>query len=128
VVSVVEKVWTTKAGLLAAVIFQPMGHRCGYVQVSEAIELDYDDDLFDDIEVHGGLTFGDNLNRFEGYWLGFDCAHVGDGYDKETFRKYYGKEFPYFYESTGCKVRDLNYVVDECESLAEQLKSKIKGA
>lgn len=59
-------------------------HWCGYVRVPEGHPgwlLCYDEDIWNDIEVHGGLTWSDagegNL-RGRGWWLGFDCAHAGD--------------------------------------------------
>lgn len=67
-------------------------------------------DLGDDIEVHGGLTFSaegdDNL-----WWLGFDCAHLGDRIP--TMPSFYGGVY-----------RNEDYVRAECLHLAEQLKLK----
>lgn len=57
---------------------------CGYVElpyVHPGWNRDYDDSIFETIDVHGGLTFGGILSYFnpnwEGYWIGFDCNHGG---------------------------------------------------
>jgi len=49
----------------------PAGHYCGYAKTT--LEAHYDE-LQDDIDIHGGLTYGVDA---EG-WLGFDCAHAFD--------------------------------------------------
>lgn len=62
-------------------------------------------------DVHGGLTFsGGKGYPAEGWWLGFDCAHCYDGEIEPDPR----------WPSFG-KVRELDYVENECESLAKQL-------
>lgn len=66
-------------------LFEPeslLKHRCGYVRVPPAHP--FHGQPYDDInvDVHGGLTFAsvepcaheDGI----GYWIGFDCAHLGD--------------------------------------------------
>lgn len=63
-------------------------------------------------DVHGGLTYsgaGEDGYPVEsdGWWFGFDCAHLGDGRLGER-------------SSTG-PVRSLAYVEAECERLAEQI-------
>ena len=56
------------------------GHLCGYIRIPEGhplfgqVVFDLDDRL--DINVHGGLTFGEMIDGE--YWIGFDCAHSGD--------------------------------------------------
>lgn len=57
-------------------------HPCAYVEIPSS-HPDYKkkyDDI--DIEVHGCLTFGDNLDHVipndNRYWIGWDYAHVGD--------------------------------------------------
>lgn len=54
----------------------------GYVRIVEGHPF-YGMNYMDiPVNVHGGLTFGDNImdnNRFpDGYWVGFDTAHYGD--------------------------------------------------
>ena len=97
--STIEKVWTTTAGLQAAVLIVTCQiekggptyrrHRCGYVAIPSGHQLhgkSYDDDVFCDVDVHGGLTFsGTSGDRpiesidSSDWLLGFDCAHSGDG-------------------------------------------------
>lgn len=120
-----EKLWTTAAGLPAVVIMTDMGHRCGYVGVptthplygnhytepNEVIPPGYSvpESYFD---VHGGLTYSDDLPgcitkcKIDGeiyWWFGFDCGHTMDD--------------PCF----GNTHRSCQYVVTQCEFLAEQL-------
>ncbi len=113
----IEKQWTTAAGYEAEVLAMPMGHRCGYVTVPDGHPCagkDYDEL---DVEVHGGLTFGNGAK------FGFDCAHFYDAKDPELmsdeYRKIY-ETWPRFDE--GGTVRTLEFCVAECERLAAQLK------
>ena len=122
----VEKTWTTKAGLKASVILQEhweggYSHRCGYVEIPAdhpLSGLDYMDERVLGISVHGGVTYADHRYwRIKGrrktngneWWFGFDCAHAGD--------KSHGL-------NTGTW-RTLKYVMDECESLASQIMAMI---
>ena len=75
-------------------------------------------------DVHGGLTYSrDGVRGYpidgEFWWFGFDCAHCDDGKDFSIMSKKY-KEFALKYPSEGT-VRDLDYVVNQCEKLAKQL-------
>lgn len=148
---VVEKDWTTKAGYRAVALFVGESHRCGYVRVgkdhplhgveygekSPALKSISEDEaigkrgviplmmaamdkgsmatpgvLFD---VHGSITFSnsDLLDEGDdGWWFGFDCNHLGD---KSLI-------MPEFFEGVH---RSLEYVVDECESLARQLTERV---
>ena len=113
----IEKQWTTAAGYEAEVLAMPMGHRCGYVTVPEGhpcADKDYNELR---VDVHGGLTYGHNRK------FGFDCAHWDDAKDpalmSEEYRKIYS-EWPMFDEFG--TIRTLEFCVDECESLASQLK------
>lgn len=109
---VVEKQWTTKEGFAAGVLFIDNSHRCGYVGVDKnhwSFGLSYDEMMI--VSVHGGLTFcGDNSlldEEKEFWWFGYDCAHSGDKTK---------------YNSDGV-VRTLEYCIEECESLSEQIKN-----
>jgi hypothetical protein len=147
---VVEKDWITKAGLRAVCVFANGSHRCGYVAVRPSspfykkgyystvsfiksvgdIPLQeigkrgiiplfcFDKEKAPSLEllfdVHGGLTFsgqgedypvpGENL-----WWFGFDAAHAGDWTNLPGSLCSYGVE------------RTLEYMENECESLASQL-------
>lgn len=77
-------------------------------------------------DVHGSLTYSSfgplypvpSINTF---WYGFDCAHDGDGKDHSIMDKRHLELEARFPSSMGV-VRTLQYVIDECESLASQLK------
>jgi len=93
-----------------------LGHLCGYVQIPEdhpAFRLDYSDELLEHISVHGGITWASGLLPSDaapnGWWLGFDCAHSGDALPLAKAVSSYET------------IRDMNYVISECQALAEQL-------
>ncbi len=100
-----------------------LGHLCGYVGLPESHPLFGKDYKVPDASVHGGLTFADKCH--EGgrichvpepgrpehvWWFGFDCAHLGDV--SPTYRLHSHDTY-----------RDFQYVKEECESLARQLKN-----
>lgn len=129
----VEKEWE-HLNLKCVVIATDMGYRCGYVAVGPDHPLygmNYNDEVPERLKVHGGLTFseGDSNYPIEGenlWWFGFDCAHSGDGKDlnlmSEKVKKFH-KDNPQcsFLFLNGGPVRTLDYCVNECNSLAEQL-------
>lgn len=70
-------------------------------------------------DVHGSLTYSGDGKFFDpedkdGHWFGFDCGHAGDAQIEPS---------PY-YKPEGI-VRSLDYVVDECESLARQIENAV---
>ena len=129
----VEKTWVTKAGLTAVAIIVSSGgkphHRCGYVGVpadSFLARLHYDNELLD-VSVHGGLTYASHMDYRGNYpidsadwFFGFDCAHCDDGIIElsEYELKFYLNQSP---------PKSLDFVVTECESLAEQLAKILSG-
>lgn len=143
--------WRYK-GFPCLIVRNPMGALCGYVGVPPGHPLNgvgYNDCVFgcadfnsDDfhycehrpegfLRVHGGLTFADAC-RDDGpichvtmpgepesvWWLGFDCSHCDD-LTPRLISLMGGKSFGEIY-------RDIPYVQNEVESLADQL-SKLKG-
>lgn len=77
--------WTDPAtGLRCLVRRNPVGPYMGfegwlgYVRIPE--NHPWYGVFYDDIpaDVHGGLTYGDTIDDFDGYWLGFDFMHYGD--------------------------------------------------
>ena len=125
--------WPDKeTGLPCLAVRHPnSGHWCGYVGVAEGhpeFGKDYDAVLAD---VHGGLTFADFCNPNEKeqgvchipdegepdrvYWLGFDCVHLGDLSPAYNRRLGQVDAYPDTY-------RTLDYIKNECASLARQLK------
>lgn len=111
-----------KRGILALVCFAANGGRASM------------DVVFD---VHGSVTFtGDGKDGCPVYadvwWVGFDCGHAGDGHDielmNEEMQAFYRKHPELQRVHEGDIVRTLDYVVQECENLAEQLKRVADGA
>jgi hypothetical protein len=124
-------------GFTCVVIFQGMGHRCGYVAIPKGHPLFNVDYECIDVDCHGGLTYAASYLYGQEdnpalWWIGFDCAHYMDGKDFETARKYFSndtslmrsldelerieKMFP-----TGEVVRTLAYVEQECRNIVDQL-------
>ncbi len=59
------------------------------------------------LDVHGSVTFGDKYSMLgDGWWIGFDCNHAGDEYNPKS----------------------LDFCIEQCESLAEQLAAIKTGA
>ena len=122
--SIIEKQWTTKAGLDAVVAVMSFydgykHHRCGYVQVPVDHPWygeDYYADSGDiDIDVHGGLTFsGQPVGIDHGWWFGFDCAHLGDGVIEPH------SEYDLALSGDG-PAKSLEFCEAECESMAAQI-------
>lgn len=80
------------------------------------------------LNVHGGITYSEKCAGrvchvprdgmpADVWWFGFDCAHAGDFSPGMTrFRWQYGLS------SAGGTYRTVEFVQDECRSLAEQLR------
>ena len=73
--------------------------------------------LFD---VHGGITFGNHIQAKEfnenDWYFGYDCAHYNDITE-------YMKKDPEIMSFKGeATFKDLDFCIQECESLADQLK------
>lgn len=122
----IEKQFVTESGFEAFVVINKttsMSWRCGYIIIPEESSLFkmdvsyyvnlYDLDLDDPniitklkqqqrlskVDVHCGITYSDSYDD-KGYCIGFDCAHYQDTIEVQT----------------------LEYCINECESLAKQLK------
>lgn len=122
--------WIDEAtGLDCLIVRAPhSGHLCGYVGVPEGHKLFGKDDQDVEVTVHGGLTFSGKCNEsdkehgichrpFPGrpdhvWWLGFDCAHLGD-ISPESIRR-----FDTDYHAT---YKTVHYVKGQCRELAKQL-------
>lgn len=114
-----------------------LGHRCGYIGIpkdNKFYGLMYDDV---DIDVHGGLTYASSdcnseypVKTTDTWWIGFDCAHFGDGKDVELIKSFGEQEertkmlldmelrFPIDEE-----VRTVEYVENELRNAVKQLKN-----
>lgn len=80
-------------------------------------------------DVHGGITFSELSTEdwpypapfLDGYWwYGFDTAHAGDAKDLSVMSKE-RRELEEMFPIAGV-VRTLEYCMEQCESLAAQLK------
>jgi hypothetical protein len=104
----------------------PIGKR----GIIDAITFGMDDklrigDLFD---VHGGITYSntglypieiwDEDGKYNPWWFGYDCAHAGDGRDLDVMPEDVRKFYTWGYDP----VRSLEYCIQECESLSDQLE------
>lgn len=105
-----------------------IGYRCGYVRVPYGHPwhgLDYD---AIDARVHGGLTFAEPDTHCgkggadNAWWIGFDCAHAGDGADPELPARdgYSVRRYDFLLKDP---VRTTEYVAAECRRLAEQARN-----
>lgn len=95
----------------------PLSHLCGYVRVPDeghpCFGLDYDQIPIHN--VHGGITFSNNMGIKGTWWIGFDCCHLGDLSPSDVIT--------YNRKSIGKNVyRTVDFVRNECNKLARQLK------
>lgn len=121
-----EKQWIAKDTGFRCLIRRhgDFGHLCGYVGIERGHPLfgkSYPDlyDCGDDISVHGGLTFADFIENHGGkeiWWFGFDCGHSYD-YIPHIRLGILMSEGTY---------RNIEYVENEVNNLAEQLSNKLK--
>ena len=86
-----------------------LGILCGYVVIPKDSALynkHYNDELFNNIKAHGGLTYSEH--KKDEYLIGFDCAHLDDlaPYKQDLYQGTY---------------RNIAYVEYECLRLARQL-------
>lgn len=117
----VIKDWVTASGLRAVILLVRGSHHCGYVEVPEHLgKPDYDESPIMEINVHGGVTYAGDLDEMDGkYVVGYDCAHYGDLMKCPEELKGTSMEHSFMY-SEGIW-RDVDYCINECESLANQL-------
>ena len=106
-----------------AVVHNGNGYRCGYIRLPVGHPwhgADYDADVLDGVEVHGGLTFAEadkpchKPGADDAWWLGFDCAHSRDRQDPSLPQQIAAFDFE------GAEVRSQEYVEEQCRSLCEQ--------
>lgn len=120
---------------LIAVVVNDLGYRCGYVGVPKGDPLygmQYDDEIFDSVDAHGGLNFSDTrkfVTPDDIWFFGFDCGHCGDAVDKmtEEGKAHLNREPPSFYNFLlEGHVWTLDEVITESESLSNQLANLSK--
>lgn len=94
------------------------GSWCGYVGVFHdhpAYNKDYND-LENDIQVHGGITFAGKVHEWGHgnlWWLGFDTGHCND-------LNLINLHFPDF-PNQPITYKNKRYTIKECRDLAKQL-------
>lgn len=106
------------------------GHLCGYVIINKDHPFfgKYSEEI-ENIDVHRGVTFSGN--RFDGdneWWIGFDCAHSIDYQPSiELLKQSYRYLFPIpekfkEYSIFNPTYKNINFCIEECKSMAEQIK------
>jgi len=94
-----------------------MFHLCGYVGLPEEHQLHnkgYDEEGFPDLDIHGGITFADSFGEGNLWFLGFDCAHMGD-------QTMLGGLLPKKMR-THETYKDMEYVTKQLKQLVDQLQ------
>lgn len=137
----IAKIGTHRRFIYIVAEHRVLGHRCGYVRIPSDHALhgkSYNDKVAiagigQDVDVqldllfnnvHGGLTFGDELSVFNinGWWLGFDCGHIGDLADCDiATNKELCKEINKMRQIEGGEVRTQEYVEENCKQLVDQI-------
>ena len=118
-------------GYPCVVIFQPLGHRCGYVGLPEKNRfygLDYNEI---DVDCHGGLTYSSNhlydQDDTNTWWIGFDCAHSGDSPDLEAVTEAFGDNTHVFMpRDIYGQLWTMKEVEDECCQIIRQIEEFLK--
>ena len=112
------------------------GAWCGYVDVPREIwdkfmglSLDLTNELDDQINVHGGVTYSENILDKDAHRIGFDCTHGGDLMPKVTasLRGYSITLGDSETINTYDTYRDLAFVIAECESMVDQILAVTGG-
>ena len=117
------KTWVDRdTGLTCHVQRHPsLGHLCGYVDIPwELHEAGFSEEEYNDVGIHGGITYAAQKNEQRVYRYGFDCGHRGDLSPGLNVRK---EHEPLFRDE---KYRTIEYVEAECRELARQLKEMMK--
>jgi hypothetical protein len=95
---------------------------CGYVEVDSDNRW-YANDYFDvPIDCHGGLTYAKTEKGITTY--GFDCAHFNDMIFVSVGQG--GGVKPH--KTSGAIYRDKEYVIEECQKMAEQFSKSSRSA
>ena len=119
---IVEKVFSYR-GYQCYVVFLSAGWRCGYVSIPAAKNKKYNYDM---LLCHGGITYSDSIcpipcvQASDFWWIGFDCAHYGDGMDLNACEKYYGHS--HFALPMAGHIRTVEFCEKELKNIVDQLK------
>jgi hypothetical protein len=117
------------AGHEWVVVHNGLQFRCGYVKVEPGHPWHGMDipEIYSLGDVHGGLTFAeadepcDADGPDDGWWLGFDCMHLGDMLDKSLPRTKDPVLMMISHYKEGA-IRDQEYVEGECRRLCENAR------
>ena len=128
----IEKSWTTRSGY-NAICYANRGYRCGYVEIpiNEIDMLDVNDPMdynSYEIECHGYLTFCGNAHwdkNNNNIWIGFDCTHYGDLFDSSLVSSLEYEILVDEHYNIGT-IKTLEFVMNECEKIGEQLIQLLK--
>ncbi len=112
-------------GHTCSVWVNPIGFRCGYVDVGRKSPLyaHHYDELANSISIHGGLTFSGRIHDLSAWCFGIDFAHAGDSPDPTTPEAQRTFEFDEWFSMmpTHGHIWTLEEVMDEVCSLSDQL-------
>jgi len=130
-----------RTGYVCKVRRNAVGALCGYVRIPFWHE-DYkkgERQMEDVYTAHGGITYVGNMeNVFLDWWIGFDCAHLGDyapglnmPYIKalsDNARREAGRDFQLRPDEDPDNYKTMTWVIAEVERLAAQVMSRETGA
>lgn len=103
-----------------------LGYRCGYIRLPKGHP--WHGKSYDDVpaEVHGGLTFAqkdvscDKGGEDDAWWIGFDCAHLGDAQDPSLPAEHLLVAYRMTHGTEPDTIKTTAYVEKECHSLCDQ--------
>lgn len=115
------------AGFTCRLVGLDMGHRCGYVLIPDGHPWHAVNDTRDgplgNVDVHGGVTWTGPLDPDDNWWIGFDCAHLGDAKDPALMPAEYRALFAGAGRDYASTVKSAEYVKGETNRLAEQARA-----
>jgi len=91
----------------------PMNAWCGYTIIPKSFPIDFEQEI--NINCHGGITY-QSINIDGDLVVGFDCAHHGD-----LVPKLLELEGILINDKDISVYRDKQYVIDEVNSMVEQI-------
>lgn len=118
-------------GYECIILFTDRGYYNAYVAIPETSRfhnVHYNNKIYNDIDVHGGITFSQN-NTFvkyeDGWFIGFDCIHCDDAVNESLVNKYFNKDIVGIPITNDCSIfRDEQFVENELIKLTQQLLNK----
>lgn len=103
------------------------GYRCGYVRLPAGHPWHGKAYDYPNVDVHGGITFAEADEPCNepgpdvSWWIGFDCAHLGDAPDPELPNNALGAiGSSWMFAGSYGEIRSQDYVEAECIKLVEQ--------